>query len=61
MVYLTIMGVMGWMILNSIWPHVFASRAPDPPPFPGLEVVVSSLAVVITITILTTQTRERQS
>ena len=61
-VYVAVVGALSWMVCNALWPHLFpGTRAPDPPPFPGLELFVSLLAAIMTVTILTTQNRERQS
>jgi uncharacterized membrane protein len=59
-VYISLLIALGWMILNVFLPRSGAGAAPDPPPFVGLELAVSLLALVITLTILTTQNRERR-
>lgn len=61
-VYVAVVAALAWMVCNALWPRLFpGTRAPDPPPFPGLELFVSLLAAIMTVTILTTQNRERQS
>jgi uncharacterized membrane protein len=61
-VYLIVLSAIAWMACNYIWAHGGPEvHAPDPPPFAGLELVVSLLALVATVTILSTQNRERQS
>ena len=49
-------SVSGWIALNLIAPPL-GLRQPDPPPFNYLELVVSALALAMTILILVSQRR----
>lgn len=49
--------VAGWIGLNSV-ADMLGYRAIDPPPFPGLELVLSLASVYMVILILATQRRE---
>jgi uncharacterized membrane protein len=51
-VYLIVISVLGWIVLNLFSPHPF-----DPPPFTGLQGIVSLGALLMTTTIITTQNR----
>jgi len=48
--------VVAWMLINELAP-LAGYRALDPPPFTMLQVVTSIAALLITVTILTTQNR----
>jgi uncharacterized membrane protein len=54
--YLIGLLVIGWMAANGLAPHL-GVRAVDPPPFAWLQVAACVTALVMTVTILTTQNR----
>jgi uncharacterized membrane protein len=55
--YVTVVAVLGWIAWNSLSPR-FGVVALDPPPFSGLQVTVSVLALLMTTIVLTTQSRQ---
>lgn len=61
-VYLIVLFSGLWMALNCLWNKAGMSGSPpDPPPFLGLELVVSLAALVMSATILSTQNRQNYS
>jgi uncharacterized membrane protein len=54
--YVLALAFVGWMIGNTIAAHV-GVRALDPPPFAWLQVAACIAALLMTVTILTTQNR----
>lgn len=48
--------VVGWILANGLAPR-FGARAVDPPPFAWLQVAACIAALLMTVTILTTQNR----
>jgi uncharacterized membrane protein len=55
--YLVVSAVLGWIAWNSL-ARGAGLPCPDPPPFVGLECAASVLALLLTMTVLTTQNRQ---
>jgi uncharacterized membrane protein len=54
--YALALVLVAWMFANGLAHHLGA-RSVDPPPFPGLQVAACVAALLMTVTILTTQNR----
>src|SRR5580698_8912002 len=54
--YALLCVVVGWMLANGLAPRLGAP-SPDPPPFAWLQVAACIAALLMTVTILTTQNR----
>jgi len=54
--YMLALVVVGWILANTLAPR-FGVRAVDPPPFAWLQVAACIAALLMTVTILTTQNR----
>jgi len=50
--------LLSWIAFNLVAVRVGFERAPDPPPFNGLQGIVSILALLVTTMVLTTQNRQ---
>lgn len=54
--YVLALAVLGWILANAMAPH-FGIQSLDPPPFPWLQGAACIAALLMTVTILTTQNR----
>jgi len=55
-IYVLAFAVLGWILANGMAPH-YGFRSLDPPPFPWLQGAACIAALLMTVTILTTQNR----